>query len=158
MLAEVPLPPPGSHQVVETLAGDSAQCNITRYRDDDSEAGDRISVKCGNRVYALPNAQKGLSIDKISVCRAVILIHGVHFPKLIEISNCGTSVRITNVGELWLRRLAVSHRVTYSNIEYVFYENVKKKMECYRVSIEYVRDENRIGAFFRVISSIYCVR
>lgn len=127
------LPPP---EILAHLTGPQSTCVIS-FTDTDAESGNVTSARCGGHRYIIARDYHGDSVRRLSQCSIMLMIEGVRFPRLLNVSNCSGALKLRQTGEIWTRQLLASARIAPSRLDKVIYYPVARRPACYRITIAF---------------------
>lgn len=141
---------------VALLSSARSRCEIVRNITDD-ELGDRIEVRCGGQKKSIGRALKGVSADRLSACSVALTIYAVHTPKLLTISNCSGTLKVSDVGSAWLARLGSAYKIAPSRVEFVSFEKAAERIGCYKTTVTYDAKAGKQDTAYEAKAGIYCL-
>jgi len=125
------LPPP---EILAHLMGPQSTC-VIGFTYTDAESGNVTSARCGGRPYVIARDDHGDSVRRLSKCSIMLMIEGVRFPRLLNVSNCGGALKVRRTGEIWTQELLASARIAPSRLDRVIYYPIRHRPACYRILI-----------------------
>lgn len=148
------LPPP---EILAYLTGPRSAC-VIGHRYTDEEAGHFTTARCNGRSVVLARDRHGDTVRRVSRCSIMLTIDGVELPQLLQVSNCGGTLKIRHTGDLWTRQLLVSARIAPYRLESVLYEPVAHRPTCYRISIAFMPPGPRSSGPLKELAALRCDR